>query len=348
MADITAARLADLTTLTLGKLERASWTDISTDLQEFIVMPMILKEKKVQVQSGRTAATFYAQVGVNTNGKHVGFYNTDTTGVAELSKELSVPWSLYQNSFAFDVREIALNDGGEQLVNLLKMKRHAMMVETAKDMEDAFWGAPASSSDNLVPLGVDYWLVQNATQGFNGGLPSGFSDVAGLDPSTYTRWSNWTDTFSAVSKDDLIAKIRLAFYKTTWKSPHIYPDLSGSEYKRALYSTYAVVSDMERLAETQNTDLGNDLASKDGTVMIKRTPVFAVPKLDESHDGTSDDPVYGIDWNTVEPRFKKGWFAKESAAKEKANSHNTLVVFLDTIYQYVCTNRRRNFVLYQA
>ena len=53
MPGYTPAQLLDLTTATLPKLNRLSWTDLTTDIQEMHAMPNILKQEKVQYDSGK-------------------------------------------------------------------------------------------------------------------------------------------------------------------------------------------------------------------------------------------------------------------------------------------------------
>ena len=77
-----------------------------------------------------------------------------------------------------------MNRSPARLVNLLQSSRVDAMTDLAELMESNFWGAPASSSDTLKPYGVPYWIVYNATTGFNGGHPSGFSDVGSFSSTT--------------------------------------------------------------------------------------------------------------------------------------------------------------------
>ena len=59
-----------------------------------------------------------------------------------------------------------------------------------------WFGKPTDSSDVVTPRGLFYWIVKNSgTPGFNGGIPSGFTDVGGLSPTTYPRWKNWTGQY---------------------------------------------------------------------------------------------------------------------------------------------------------
>src|SRR5690606_3042281 len=106
---------------------------------------------------------------------------------------------------------------------------------------------PADSDDKLAPFGIPYWVVKDSTAGFNGGNPSGFSSGAGgLDSSRHTRWANYTDSYTNVTKADLIKKMRTAYRKIRFKSPMNVPDYRrgrGDQYR--IYVNEETISDFE-------------------------------------------------------------------------------------------------------
>jgi len=69
-----------------------------------------------------------------------------------------------------------------------------------------------------------------------------------------------------------------------------------------------------------------------------------VPKLDSD----SQNPVYGVDHSTFYPVCLTGDYLRESEAKPAPSQHNVFQVFVDLTYNYLCIDRRRNWVLATA
>jgi len=332
--------IADLVKSVLKDQDRFNWTDLTSDIQEYIALPQILTEERVGFGGG-TGFKFRFMNGTSGAARNVGLYSTDNTSVADVFVEGSVPWRHSETSYAWDLHEFDMNMGEEEIFDLITARRFDSMVDLAKLLENDFWSKPSSSSDTTTPFGLGYWIVYNATTGFNGGNPSGFTAGAGgIDSDTYTRWKNFTANYSAVTKSDLIKTLRLAVYKTNFKAPMPSPG-NTPEIRRALYTNYDVVAEMESLLEAQNENLGNDLASKDGMVMLRGVPVITVPQLDD----TAHDAVFGIDWSQFKPVFLRGWYIKESGAKPSATQHNVVDAHVDLSYNYVAKDRRRLFVV---
>jgi hypothetical protein len=343
MATLTTDEIADLVTTTQKELGRLKWTDLTGDLQEYIAMPQLLKKEKVQFDGGQ-AIQWNFMVDDNGQARNTGLYEVDNYNVNDVMKTASIPWRHTNTNYAIDEREIAINgSAATKIVDLVKVRRVAAMVSLAKLMETDFWGKPASSADEVAPYGVDYWVVKNATEGFNGGIPSGFTDVAGLSPTTYPRWKNWTAEYTSITKPDLVTKMRAAATKTMFRPP-----VDVSDYNRGnrfgYYTNYDVVSSLETLVENQNENLGKDVASMDGAVMFRRNPVVWVPELDSD----SQDPVYGLNWGVFCPVFLKGYYMKEDKARQHPNQHNSVVTDIDTSYNWKCTDRRRLFIINKA
>ena len=86
----------------------------------------------------------------------------------------------------------------------------------------------------------------------------GHSKVGGLDPNVgevdlgdESKWRNWVGKYTNVSKSDLIRKMREASAKTYFQPPVDGP-FNNKSIDAAYYTTYAVVSKMEEILESQN------------------------------------------------------------------------------------------------
>jgi len=335
---------ADLVTTTLRHLETTTWADIVVDNQQHIAMPQILKKKKVEFGSGY-GHQFNVRVLSNNAARNVKLNEVDNPTTADTQTTGNIPWRHTETHWALEERIISMNRSPSRLVNLLQSSRVDAMTDLAELMESNFWGSPGSSSDTLKPYGVPYWIVYNATTGFTGPHPSGFSDVGGISSTTYPRWKNWSANYTNISKADLVRKWREAATKTEFRPPVDGP-FSNMKSSYGFYTDYTVLGTLEELLESQNDNLGNDVASKDGNTVFRRTPVVWVPFFD-NNSGTVDttNPIYGINWSVFKPCFLSGEYMKETKVSPHPLHHRTITQYTDCTYNFFCVDRRRNFVL---
>ena len=345
MATLQADDIADLIKITQKDLGRLRWTDLSYDLQEYIALPSLLQKEKVAFGSGY-GMQWNVMTGTSGAAKDVGLYEVDNVNVSDVMQTASVPWRHMTTKYAIERREIAMNTGAAQIVDLGKIGRHDAMVDLAKHMETRFWSRPSTSNDNKQIYGVPYWIVYNDTDGFEGLHPGGgdsdFSDVAGLSSSTYDQWRNYSATYTTVSSTDLIRKWRKAATFTKFMTPNPNNPYGGD--RAGYYTNYDVIGPLEEVLEAQNDNLGNDIASKDGKLLFRQVPVTWVPHL-ESFSG---DPIYGINWGVFKPAFLSGEYLREEGPAKASNQHTVFQTHMDLTMNIMCYDRRRNFVLATA
>lgn len=339
---LTTDNIADLAKTTLRELGKDRWSDLSGDLQNYQVMPRLLKKNKHEVKSGYELQW---QLMVDDNGaaNRPGLFPVDNYNYADVIIQGTIPWRHANTFWAIDSRLIQMNTGASQVVNMVKVQRTAAWISLAKQLETDFWGKPTDSTDTTKPYGVDMWVTKSATTGFQGGNPSGFtSGVGGISSVTYSRWRNWTYQYTAISTTDLIRGWREAATKTHFEAPIDVPEYvksSNSDY--AYYTNWDVAGRLEELIEDQNENLGNDLDSKHGVVMFRRNPVVYTSELDSD----SQDPIYGINWKSLMPVCLSGWYLKESPPEKAPTSHVTIKSDIDLTYQYMAYDRRKLFIL---
>lgn len=340
MAVIQADDIADLVALTLRDLGRMKWTEIATDLQEYIALPNILRKERVRFQSGY-GIQFQVMVAHSGAAKSTGLYAVDSVNVGDVMVNADIPWRHSTTNYAIERREVAMNRDPARIVELIKVRRADAMISLAAHLEQMFWSLPGASSDDM--FGLPYWCVTNASNGFTGGNPSGFSaGAAGLDADVYSRWKNYSYNYTNITKTDLIRGWREAATKTNFMSPVPIPSYNtGNRY--GYYCNYDVIGPLEEAVEAQNDNLGNNIASKDGTVNFRQVPVKYVPYL----DADATDPVYGINWGVFKPVFLSGEYMNETTVPRAANQHTTTQVHVDLTANYECRDRRRLFVLYK-
>lgn len=337
---LTATQLGDLVQTTLRDLGRLRFTEIATSLQDHTAMSNLLRKNRIELTSGY-GIQFDVKVSQSGAAANVGLGASDDVNIVDTMTQGNADWRNTTTNYALIGQEVAMNREPSRIVNLVQSRRIDAMISLAELMESNFWGPPVALTDNLTPWGVNTWIVKNATEGFNGTVPSGYTTIGGLNPTTYPNWCNWTAQYTAPSKDDLVRKMRKAATFVNFKPPvtGIPTFNTGDSY--GYYSNYGVIGPMEEILESQNDNLGNDIASKDGDVIFRKVPIMWVPKL----EADTTNPVYGIQWGEFKTFILEGWWLKETAVPIYPGQHTMSAQFIDSTYNWVCKNRRRNFVI---
>jgi len=341
---IPANQIDDLVLETQNKLiKRGAFVDMQTDLTDHVAVREMWKKKRKQFVGG-VNWEFAIQMDHNHSARTVGMYEQDGSSINDTMKNGEVGPRHVNAHYLYDMHEKAFQRGGLAIVDLIKTKYVGMMVSFYELMETLLWSKPSDVSDDKSPYGIAYWVVKNATEGFNGGNPAGFpSGRAGIDSATYTRFKNWTAQYVSVSAEDLVRKMRKAHRNSKFRSPvsHSTPSV---QMGNGIYVGDTVIGLLEELLEKRNMNLGNDLASKDGRTMFKSTPVTYAPKL----DADSTDPIYMLDWKWLAVGVMAGWAENLTAPYMVPGKHNVRRVDLDASMNMVCTDPRRQVVISKA
>jgi len=337
------SQIDDAVLLTQEKLvKRGAFTDMQTDLQKHVAVNELWKGRTKQFSGGETW-DFQVQFDHNHSAAAVGLYETDGTAMTDNMATGKIEARHVNAHYIYELREPAFQRGGTKIVDLVKTRYTAMMVSFFTVMETFLWGKPATSADTKTPYGVDYWLTKyDSTTGFEGGNPTGFtSGKAGISQGTYSRWANYVDRYAAVTKADLVRKMRKAHRKTDFVSPvqHAKPTMGGN--KNGIYMNETTIGLFEEEVEKQNMSLGVDIASMDNRVTFKSTPLTWVPFLDDS----TDNPVFLLDWSVFAVGIMGGWQNNLTKPYMVPDKHNVRRVDLDASFNTICTDLRRQAVL---
>jgi len=339
----TLQQIDDLVLATLRVLNKNSIVQIAQPLQDYEIMGKWLREEKIMFSDGngirQTLMTDFSR-----SARHSGPFDPDTIDIPKLLTEVKVDWVHATTSWAYEYREMLVNKGESRINNIIEPRRVSAMIALAEELEDKAWELPDPSNDKI-PYGVPYWVVPNATEGFNGGLPSGFTTVGGVNLTQNPTFQNWTGTYTNVTKQDLIRKMRKGFRFTKWVSPVTIDQFRGNMgMRRGYYMDYETLSKMEEIGESQNDNLGRDLAPYDGQMTFRRIPLRHVFKL----DGVPNSPVYGLDHDAFHPVCLSGDYLRETGPEKAPNQHNVRLIFVDLTYNFLCKNRRTQQVFTKA
>lgn len=337
------ADIDDAVLLTQKKLiKRGAFTDMQTDLSDHVAVREMWKGRKYKFDGG-DPWTFDCQVDHNHSTRAVGLYETDGSALIDTMIEGSINARHVNSHYLYDLRLKAFQKGGVKIVDLIKTKYVAMMVSFYEWLEEVLWSEPAD--DNKTPFGMAYWVTRHATEGFNGGNPTNFAGgKAGISQGDQARWANWTARYVAVSKEDMVRKMRTASRKTKFRSPVSHAQPTFGKMKNGIYMNSDTIGICEEILESQNMNLGNDMASKDGKTLFKSTPLTYVPYLDNDNQ----DPVYMLDWKWLAIGVLQGWENELTKPYQVYDKHLVRRVDLDATLNMCCTNLRRQTVISKA
>ena len=344
MSVLTDQKIADMVTTTLNKLGRGRWWQIAQELTEYYVMPRLLRKGNVRIVNDGLGIQETLMNKTGGESKWVGLKEEDALNQIDVLDTLTVLWCRLTDNMSWERRQLLENRGESRINDVIKPQRVAMMLRMATALEAAFFGAP-DPSDIKKPWGLKYWVVKNTTQGFNGGIPSGFSSVGGVSLTDTPTYKNWTDTYTDITKADLIKKLRKAHRRTNWRSPVKATGMKGDfGMRRQLWMNEETISSIEDVGEGQNENLGRDVASMDDQIVFKKHQLNYVPYL----DADTTNPIYMLDDTTITPFVLKGDNLRESDARVSPRQHNSFEVHIDHSMNFVMPNRRANTVLYVA
>lgn len=352
--------IADLLITTFNKIRREKFIDMSQELTEYIVVPYLLTQRGgLVVKKGGVGIEETIMMEHGGRSRFVGEYEEDVITVIDHLKKMKLFYSLLTDNLAYTRSEILDNRGKERINNIIKPRRRALYLRVAETMEENFFQLP-DADDSLTPWGLRYWIVKNATAGFYGGYPSGFARIADINLTEVPQFKNYTDTYTAISKADLILKMRRAHRRTNWRSPRKDPGVEGdTSPRRLLLCNETGIEGLENIGEAQNENLGRDVApmdaglntfrgkgglrvSPDGEILFKRHPAVYARPLDDD----TTNPFYGLDMFTFHAMTQQGDNMRLGDFATAPHQHRVFVAHLDHKHQTICTNRRNNWVIY--
>ena len=329
--------------------------DISQELRDYIVTPYLLTSKGgLKVQSGGVGIEETLMVNHGGRSRFIGELEEDTAMIIDHLRRMKLYFTLLNDAIAYSKVELLRNRGKERINNVMLPKTRAMWLRVAETMEQVFFETP-NSEDDLRPWGLKYWIVKNATAGFNGGYPTGFTRIANINLTDVPQFKNYTDSYVAATKADLITKMRRAHRRTKWRSPKPQAGFEGdTSVRRIILCNETSLEAFENVGEAQNENLGRDIApmtagyggwglkqTEDGEIVFKRNPIIYAEPLD---DDTSN-PIYGLDMNTFYAMTEEGDNMNLGEFRVAPTQHRAYAAQLDHAHQTICSNRRNNWVI---
>ena len=349
--------IADLAIMADPNRGRDKFVSYAEKYVNYHMMPNLMREKKISFKGGN-GCNFNAVMDHNNGAKHVEPYEVES-GISrtDTTKRGFVPWRISKTQMAIDETEMAIADGPEEILDVLDVETFRSELALWELLEDAWWQRGATTSSNSkAPFPLNYWVYtqadssdgaysgDHATTGEGAFLTKNHNSWSGgpggIDVTANTKYANWNCAYTNVTKDDLFTKMRRAYFETDWGDPIPHPSYHRSGHGRCIYSKYQQVAEAERVAENQNENLGNDMASKDGLVTFRRHPWKPVHALKDQ----AQDYVYMIDWSWFGIAGNKNYWMVRKKLREAPNQPTVLRGDTYTMWNTICYNRRAQSV----
>jgi len=358
------ADLADLIATTMEDLPE-QYFEVMWDNQDYEFC-RIYQTERMEVDGG-TSIKRKVMLDDTGNARYRRLFDTDEPAIGDVMQTIDVPWTQIGTHYSWDKVEIMRNkNSAKGFIRLMEVRRIDGLWSLAKLIESRAWKTPNSSTDDLNPYGVPYYInmldADSTTAGFSGKTIR-FQDgttsytCAGLSADTYDEWRNYAAVYTEVN-NTLLKTFRKAFMLTRFKAPIFVndPAQKRNAAKRVYVDADTACSLME-LADMRDDNhtgkdvLGNIRVDETGLVYINRLPVIYIPQLNDVTDLVTSDttsPIYCIDFEKFIPYVQDGYWMEESEPMTDRGQHTTFTVFLDGAHNNLCVNRRQaGFVIHK-
>jgi hypothetical protein len=339
---IGVSALGDLGVSTLAELNRGVLVEIASQLQEYTFTNYFLRKGFAKTVDSGKSFSWRCLVNGTGTAENVGFAYRDNSRIVDTTVEATCDWRASKVDHSMVKPFQQMNASPAKIVDIEMEQMQAAMLSWAELSEDNIWGPPVAITDGLTPWGVATWVVKNASEGFNGGAPSGHTTI-GLNPSEYDRWNNWTSVYTNVTIDDFIRKLNKALRFTGWKSPIKVPDPTDRP-RRLFFSNHGLIGPLEEYLQTNNDNLGVNLMKYQGSVVINGTPIVWTPRLETD----TTNPLYGLDMHAFRLYRLKNWWMRKHVDESLPGHHTVRATYYDFVYQYVMLRRDTSFVMATA
>lgn len=341
MASLNLESFGDLVALQVKDYIRTDYVSLLTDDVDHPFAKQMLRKHRMDRGQGGTTVYWKVRMGTAGSYRHISPTTPDRPTMSDDFQEASEPYRKVEVGWSFLEEQIDFNMGPDRIVDLVKAKEQGADFDFIDGIEQDAWAFP-SASDTLAFRSIPYWFPKNATEGFNGGIPTGYSDVAGLSPTTWPRWNSYTGQYTAVTIDDLVRKLRTMATKTGFTPPVAnVPDLGKTGPNKGYYTNLSVQMAWADIADSRNDNIGPDVARFDGEETFRRAPINYVPAL----DADTTNPLYQIPWDVFKILIRPKWWQKRTTLKPYPGQRNQVASFKDTYMNMVCFNRRLGGVL---
>jgi hypothetical protein len=340
---IYAEDIPDVLAGTLANLDEGFWQQIAQTYTEYMGMSW-LKSKRKTFSSGyeiRGNQVFSK----SSPARMSGFTDPVGNNIPDLLSTVAVPWKHADTYFSTVYQtDILMNSGKREIVNLVKVRTADALLAMAELLEGEIFGTAPNVAEEEKLYGLKYWIVQNATQGFNGGLPGDHTTIGGVNITTYPKFKNYTGTYAAITDRDFMPLVRTVSRAVNFKSPVPSEGMRKFGKKCLVLTNETGINGVETLADKRNDNPGAQLTPYADEVMIGQNAVKYIPYL----DGDTGNPFYFVNQDTMYPVVLEGDFMRKTIQKNYSDQVNVTRTVWQLTCNMICIDRRRNAVIHAA
>lgn len=351
MPDLMVDDIPEMLVATQADIQRDNPVFEATDLQEYYALDQMMRKGRAKKESGNgTSVQVPIVLDVTNRAEGVTLTTPDRAQFGHTADMIDVPWRHSRTNYAYERRLLAMNSGSpERIYDYLVQERNAGWQSFYDYLERVSWGfTPATNT--IDAWGIGNWIVYNATEGFNGGTPTGYNDVAGV---SHAKYKNYTAQYTNVTADNFMRLARRMKLRTGFKSPKRVQDYyDGVGDQNQYYTDLETLMAIEALAESRNENLGWSIGW-DGRATFGRNPINWVPAFDGEFDfaavmAASSNPFFQINWSSFGYVFLKGDYLHEEKPTKLPDRHNWFGVWVDLTHNSYCDCRKRQGLLAKA
>lgn len=361
---VASSDLLDLINTTRERLPAGDFT-VTQEFQKYTVMDKWFAQDRVQYRGGRKIVE-NAQFDDNGNAQFVRPMQRRSIHAVDTQDQFEAPWVMADTHWTITRQEILRNRGPEGFVDMVKSRRIAALMSLANKLETRCWMAPDSTSDDLNPMGLKYWIVpldsSSAGAGFYGCHADGFTDKGGIQAATANAntptcsggepmWRNYvaggatsTTEYYLTINDAAINTMRRCMYKTHFVSPLVVDDLiNGPAADYRIYCNVDTKIEYEDHVDEKNegAGYGGDADKFAGLVAFKRVPISEEPQLEDD----TTNPFYFVNHSHFYPFVQEGEYLREDETRNPDEYPDTFVTWVNLAFNFIMRNAREQAVM---
>ncbi len=325
------------------------WQDISLPLQEYMFAARLF-DKAQKAEMGGERCKWKLETDYADNFQVVELYHRDSSDRKDVLTEGEMPWAMTTTNYHYDLDEAIFKRGLPEIVDYISLREKGLMKSFFAGMENLMFGdGPTSATQRpMPPATLLYWIQASATEGFNGGDPSGWTGGAGSIPTAdYPQWKNRTFSYAVVDHEHFVKPIVRSLDKCDFKPMPIGSNdiVPQGRFNWEILTTYSRVELLRDMLRAGNDNIKNDLGTWLNTVTIRNVPVNWVPAWTNSSsiNARTDGIVLGVNWATFKWYYQSGRNMRKRKPFQHPEMSLVRVRCMDDSGQIVCFNRRANF-----
>ena len=191
------SEIKDMVTGTLDVFwKKPGWTQIAQTFQRYPFYGVLLQENRLSFDTG-LGITHTLMDKLSETAEWVGLFEPGTVKFTDLLTQMKVDYKHLRNHWPLDIKEKWFQSGSaEKVADVLKARDEASTLGIIQELENTAWKTPdVALTKEMFP--VNMWIVwDSSNEGFEGGLPNGFTTLAEVDLTKHPNFTHYTRIYT--------------------------------------------------------------------------------------------------------------------------------------------------------